>query len=801
MLDQFRQDFWYCLRSLARSPLFTLAVLLTLALGIGANSAIFSVVNEVLLQPLPYEEPGELVTIWESNETSGQPKNEVSPANYFDWRDQATSFEAMPTYVYQAVNLTGDGRAERVQAAFVSADLMQTLGQSPEIGRLFGADDLGEERSLLISHGLWHSRYGADPDIAGKTLQLNGQAARILGVMPAEFDFPREDVQLWILFEVPPGMRDNREFRFLYVIARLADGVSLEAAREEMTTVAQRLEEEYPDSNENWGMQVIPLHEHVVGDVRAALLIILATTIFVLLIAATNVANLMLARATAREKEVATRVAIGAGQRRLLQQFFTESLVITILGAVLGLALAYGGIQLLLAFNPDYIPRLGSLSIDGYVLLFTALLTLVTGLFFGLVPALKVPKKHLPQSLKEGGRSVSSSLGTKQLRHLLVITETALALVLLVGSGLMVKSLISLRQVDPGFSPEGALTFDVNVPGASQYPDNASLIQFYERLEDRLEAIPGVSRVGATTNLPLGGSNMSTGFVVDGQPVPEGGEYEINFRRVSPGYIQSLEIPLLAGRNFEATDTAGSPRVALVNQAFVERYSPNRSPVGLRLDVHEEGQMEVVGVIGDVRHWSLDVPPEPELYLPFTQSPDRFATLVVRTRDHPDQLVGPVREEVESLDPEIPLSGLRSLEDVYASSIARSNLYTGLLTLFAGVALVLAAIGIYGVIGYSTSQRTREIGVRMALGAQRGDVLRLVVRQGLLLVALGTAAGLMIAYFLSQYLDAQLYQVKSTDPATLALTTVILLAVATLACYLPARRAARVSPTSALKES
>jgi putative ABC transport system permease protein len=801
MLERFRQDFWYSLRSLSRAPLFTLAVLLTLGLGIGANSAIFSVVNEVLLQNLPYDDPDELVTIWESNEANGQPKNEVAPANYFDWRDQTTSFEEMATYVYQAVNLTGDGRAERIQAAFVSPELMRILGQPPSIGRLFDTDDLGEERSLLLSHGLWQSRYGSDPDIAGKTLQMNGRAARIVGVMPPEFDFPREDVQLWILFEVPEGLRGDRQFRFLYVLARLAEGVSVEAARDEMTAVAGRLEEAYPDSNENWGMQMIPLHEHIVGDVRPALRIILGTTLFVLLIAATNVANLMLARATSREKEVATRIAMGAGRGRLLQQFFVESLIITVLGAGLGLALAYGGIQLLLAFNPDYIPRIDAVAIDGPVLLFTGLMTLLTGLFFGLVPAFKIPRSGLPQRLKEGGRTSSASTGTKQLRYLLVITETALALVLLVGSGLMVRSLISLQQVDPGFSPDGALTFEVNVPASSRYDDNTSLTQFYERLVDRLESIPGVSRAGATTNLPLGGSNMSTGFVIEGQPVPEGGEYEINFRRVSPGYRQSLEVPLITGRDIEETDTADSPRVVLVNQAFVERYSPNGNPLDLRLDVHQEGQMEVAGVIGDVRHWSLDQPPEPEIYLPYSQSPDRFATLVVKTRDDPEQLKDRVRQEVQALDSEIPLSGLRSLEEVYASSIARSNLYTRLLTLFAGLALVLAAIGIYGIMGYSTSQRTREIGVRMALGAQRGDVLKLVVGQGLRLVVLGTAAGLVIAYFLSRYLDTQLYQVTSTDPATMVLTTVVLLVVATLACYLPARRASRVEPTSALRES
>ena len=799
-------DLRYAARLQRKNPGFTIVAVIALALGIGANTAIFSVVNTVLLRPLPYKDPERLVMVWEEATKQGYPRDTPAAANFVDWRDQNQVFEGMAAFADESFNLTGAGEPERLEGRRVSANLFPLLGVDPQIGRVFTAaeDQPGAQRVVLLSYSLWQGRFGGEPGIVGKSLTLNGESYIVVGVMPARFQFPSSDDQAWVPIAFTQQEAANRDRHYLQVVARLKPGVSLAQGQSEMSTIAARLQQQYPQNNADLGANVQLLHEHLVGDIKPALLILLGAVGLVLLIACANVANLLLARAAVRQKEIAVRVALGARRWRLIRQFLTESVLLSTLGGLVGLAIAYGGLVLLKAFIPENISQAREISMDLKVLGFTFLVSVATGLIFGLAPAVQAARFNQIDTLKEGGRDAATGGSGKRLRGLLVVAEVAISLVLLIGAGLLINSFLRLRNVDPGFRADNLLTMKIVLP-QPKYEEMERRSAFYTDLIQRVQSLAGVRSAAVTTNLPLYRQGNSIGIGIEGQPAPPPGQERIIVTRiVSPGYFDTMGIPLLRGRQLTEQDTDTSPNVVVISETMARRYWPGEEAVGKRIATRRirtpDDWIQVIGVVKDVRQFELIAEPKPQMYLSYRQA-GFFDTrdLVVKTDVEPATLAATVRKTVWEIDKDQPVSNIQTMEDILADSIARQRFSMLLLAIFAAVALVLAGVGIYGVMSYSVAQRTHEIGIRMALGAQTGAVLKLAVGYGLKLVIAGLVIGLIAAFALTRVMSTLLFGVTATDPGTFTLISLLLIAVAALASYVPARRATRVNPIIALR--
>jgi putative ABC transport system permease protein len=800
-MEMIWRDLRHGLRALRKSPGFSAIVVLLLALGVGANTAIFSVVSAVILRPLPYPSADRLVMLPAAHRPNAMGE-EVAPANFLDWRRENRSFERLGAFGPASVNLTGGRTPERVQGAVITPGGLAALGARPLYGRLFLPDEeRPDSRVALLSYGLWKSHFAADPGVIGKVVRLSGFEYPIVGVMPPEFRFPRSDVRIWMPLRITETRAKDRQSRWLYIFGRLRDGVSLSAARREMDGLTRALGVQHPENGKDWGVRVVPLRDHLVGRVRPTLLILLTTTLLVLIIACANIANLQLARAAARRREMAIRSAMGASASAVLRQLLIEGSVLSALGGTFGIVLAQWTLHLLIASSSRSVPRLEEIGIDGRVLLFAVGLSVLTGVIFALVPARSALKADVLGDLREGGRGASSGVGQIRFRRLLTAAEVATALVLLIGAGLLLSSLARLQTVEPGFNSDNVLTMEIVLP-AARYSDNLKRAAFFRELVQRAAQVPGVQRAAGVANLPLSGSNATEGYVVERQPAPDPNDLpEAGYRGVTPGYFQALQVPVLQGRDFSERDTEPSPRVVVVNKTFAQRWWPGESAVGKRLRLSEAGgtSHEVIGVVGDIRHTRLDVPTVPEIYVCYEQHDFDNIVLVVRSRSDPTALGRQLRAEVEKLDPEQPVFNMRTLARVLEESTSEPKFYTTVLSAFAALALVLSTLGIYSVISYSVAQRRHELAIRVALGAQRGDLLALVVGEGMVVAAAGIFAGLVLAWAATRGLSSLLFGVEPDDPLIFAATAALLAGVAVAASLIPALRASRVSPVNALQ--
>lgn len=797
------QDIRYGFRTLLKKPGFAAITVLTLALGIGINSAIFSVVNAVLLRPLPFAEADRLVYVEGLDFRDNTKGGSISPPDFLDYREQTHSFERFAAFQPLSFTLTGEGEPERVTSARVSAGFFETLGVQPVAGgRTFHADEEQDGRNgvVVVSYGLWQSRFGSDPKLVGKTLALNGQNATIIGIMPPNFQFPRE-AQLWtpIAFKTPP--MSLRRSHFLQAVGRLKNGVTLEQAQAEVNNIAHGLEKQYPESNTHFGLGLTLLPERLVGQMRLTLLVLLGAVGLVLLIACANVANLSLARGVSRHREIAIRSALGASRVRVVRQLLTESVLLALGGGGLGLLLAVWSVDLIVAFSPENLPRIKEVTIDWRVLLFTLFVSLLTGIIFGLFPALSTSKSNLTETLKEGSRGTMGAKG-QRLRALLVVSEVALSLMLLVGAGLLIKSFLRLTHVDPGFTVTNVLTMQLSLTRA-KYPEPQQTAAFFQSLVSRIESLPGVQAAGTVTELPLSGQDNYTFFTIEGKPPVAFGslENDASIRVVSPNYFRAIGIPLLKGRFFTDRDSINAPKAIVVSESFARRFLPNEDPIGKRLtiDFGQPWTGEITGVVGSIHHSSLAQEPTGEMYVNHAQTPKPMTNLVVRAAGDPSKLTAAIRSEVQALDKDLPIYNVKTMEQRVSESAAQPRFRTLLLGLFACVALLLASVGIYGVISYSVTQRTHEIGIRLALGAQASDVLRLVVKQGMVLALIGIVIGLVAAFAVTRVMVSLLYGVTATDPVTFVGVSLLLAGVALVACLVPARRATKVDPMIALR--
>jgi putative ABC transport system permease protein len=794
------QDLRFGARALRKKPGFAAVAVVTLALGVGANTAIFSVVNAVLLRPLPYPESERLVRLYEKRPKLGRTRNVVSAPDFIDWRAQSRTFDGMAAYTGWGASLSGQGEPQQITGELASADLFGVLRAEPLLGRAFTAEEdrPGAPRVVVISHGLWQRRFGADPSAVGRPVTLNGESYTVVGVMPPAFQFPDAETEAWAPLALDPQDQSTRGSHFLNVVARLKPGVSVEQAQAEMDTIAARLERQY-QVNTGHGVNVFALHDEVVGGVRRSLFVMLGAVGFVLLIACANVANLLLVRAAARRKEIAVRTALGASRWRVVRQLLTENLLLFVGGGALGLLLAVWGVDLLVAVSPPGTPRVHEIGADAWVFGFTFLISLLTGLVFGLLPALQASKPDLHGALKEGGRDTAGGGGRSRLRGLLVVAEVASAMILLVGAGLLLKSFARLRQVSPGFDTANVLTMQLSLP-QSRYPDEARQADFLRQVLRRLEALPGVRAAGAVAGLPLTGNFASRYFEIEGRPPRPAGEgLNTNFNLASPGYFRALGVPVIAGRQFDERDAAGAPEVVVINETMARRFWPDEDPLGKRLRIANNPWRTVVGVVADVKNDGLSAEPKPEMFYPLLQEPLPFMTIVVRADVEPKSLAPAVAREVRAVDADEPVYDVKTMDERLAESVSPQRLTALLVGFFAALAMTLAGVGIYGVVAYSVAQQTREIGVRVALGAQKGDVIRLVLRRGLSLSLAGVGLGLAGAFALTRVMLGLLYDISPTDPATFAGVAVVLIAVALLACLVPARRATKVDPMVALR--
>jgi putative ABC transport system permease protein len=782
------QDLRYGMRMLLKNPGFAIVAVITLALGIGANTAIFSVVYGVLLKPLPYREADRIVVA------------NISLPDFRDVRESNQVFDQMATWASNLYNVKIDDDTTQVMGAVVSPEFFPMLG-GPMLGRTWRTDE-DMQPLAVISYDFWQSRFQGDPNVIGKTIRLYNEVQTIIGVMPPEFQYPTREFKLWttygLVLSKAPQQMENRQLRISRLVAHLKPGVSAAQAQADMDLISQRLQQQYPETNANARIILTPLYQRIVGDVQPALWVLLATVGFILLIACANVANLMLARTAARERELAIRSALGAGRRRLIQQLLTESLLLSIIGGLAGLFFAMWGIDLLPSLSPANIPRLTAIGINSPVLLFTLGISVVTGSLFGLAPALQL--SNFNRSLKEGGRGTFGDPRGKRLRAALVVVEIALSLVVLIGAGLLMKSMVRLLQVDPGFVAENLLTANVVLV---QFNDPQRRAAAQREILNRISQIPGVQAAGGGTGLPPDIAQRGTRFSVQGVADENGNARFSYFIAISPDYFRALGTPFVEGRAFTERDDAASPKVVIISKSLARNLFPNESAVGKRLQLINPEQSnewrEIVGVAGDVRYGGLNERDGLTIYTPFAQTPFLWNYLMIRTRGLPDTLTQNVRQAVSSVDATVEAADFRTMDQLISRSVAQPRFYTILFGSFAFLALALAAVGIYGVMAYSVAQRTHEIGVRLALGASRGDVLRMVIKQGIILALAGVGLGLLAAYGLTRLIGNLLFDVRATDPMTFVVLSMLLIGVALLACFIPARRATKVDPIVALR--
>jgi predicted permease len=809
------KDIRFALRQLLKQPAFTAIAVVTVALAIGATTAVLSLVHGLLVRPLPYQEPSRLVLLLQHFKSQNLERIPVSPPEFKDYEARAHSFEKLGAFGYTNFNLAGEDRPERISGATVTAGVLPLLGVSPIKGRFFEPDEctLGRDDVVIISARLWQRRFNTDPQIIGRKLLLDGKSFTVVGVMPASFDFPLQlfnlgnggqfggRAEIWKPLAFTDAEMKQRGSRSYAIIGRLAGGTSVAQAQSEIETINAQMRREHPNNysqDNSFGGDVLLLQDLAVAGMRPALLILLGAVFLVLLIACANLTTMLLARAAAREREIAIRVALGASRLRLLKQVFTESVLLSLIGGAAGVVLALWGVELLKTIGAQTVPRLREVNVDLVVLGVTVAICVGTGIIFGLAPGLASARPELTEALKEGGRSSTQGTRRNRLRNGLVIAEVALALVLLSGAGLLIKSFARLQDVNPGFNPRDAVSFEISLP-KTQYPDDASIVRFNNEAQRRIAALPGVEAAGFTTILPLAGTNGDSSFAIerrtqnDSSPSPDE-----EIREVSPDYFRALETPLIRGRFFTNADNADAPLVIIVNQAFARKFWPNEDALGKRIVMGGMSKnpkwITIVGVVGNIRHFGLDIDPKPEMYVPFAQEAYFTTIYVVRSAQDPRTLLPAIRREVQAMDAAVPLANVRTFEKVIVDSVAPRRLSVVLLGVFAGVAVLLASVGIYGVMSFLVVQRTHEIGVRMALGAQRSDVLKLILARSLKLISAGTIVGLIVAVMSTHTLRALLYSVSAFDATTFAVVTVLLGAVALAASYVPAIRATRADP-------
>lgn len=807
-METFLQDIRFGIRMLAKNRAFTIVALLTLGLGIGANTAIFSVVNAIVFRALPYAAPQQLVGVWTKDLNRPGSQYPVSLPTFRDWQQQSHSFTGFAAYAFNRYHISGKEGPDETRAALTTANFFDVMGVAPVLGRSLQASD-DHQRVVVLGDPLWRRRFNADGNVVGKTIDLNSETFTIIGVMPPSFRFPTPDIELWSslapIYDLPGGSRssvgdwiNNRSLNGYRVVGRLREGVLLQQAQAEMNTIAERLAKDYPDSNAGTGVVLVPLRTQMVGGYQKPLIVLLVAVGFILLIACANVANLMMSRTAARDREIAIRRAMGAGQLRLIRQMLTESILLASLGGLLGLLLASWGVQLLLGLTPKDIPRLEGVSVDRAALLFTFIVSIATGVLFGLAPAWHARSLSLNESLREGGRGIAGMARIKRVRGLLVMSEIALAVTLLIGAGLMLKSFQRLTDVNPGFKPDHLLTMAVGLQFV-RYQDPAKQIAFFEQALQRIRSLPGVIAAGACTSLPPSYIQQGTGFSIEGRPVEAGSQQpSAIYMPATAGYLEALGLPLVRGRTIADADTAQAPGVVVINQTLASRFFPNEDPVGRRMTLN--GVLRtIVGVVGDARYQGLGVEAGPQAYVPHAQSPYPGMRIVVRTTTEPTSLIAAVRTQIQSVDSEEGPTRFAPMTALLSESVAQPRFNTFLIGLFAALAFILSAIGIYGVINYDVTQRTGEIGIRMALGAQAPDVVRLILTQGILLTLGGLAVGIAGAFALTRFLSGLLFEVRPNDPVTYVAVSVLLAVVALAACLVPARRATKVDPLVALR--
>jgi putative ABC transport system permease protein len=797
-------DVRYGVRSLLQRPGFTLVAVVALGLAIGATSAMFSVVNSVILKPLHFDDSNNVTIVWESAPKLNFSTFTVSPANFVDWHAQAKSFETMAVYSRTQFTLTGQEAAERIPGAQVSADYFKLVKTPPLIGRTFSPDETqpGKDKVVVVSYGFWNRRMGAKASAVGSALMLNGEPYTVVGVMPQRFMYPSNS-EIWAPIDV--NISQGRGGHYLVALGRLRPGVAVETADAEMKKIAADLAKTYPPTNDGWTALVVNLQDDIVGDIRQSLYILLAAVGFVLLIACANVANLLLARGADRAKEMAVRTAIGASRGRIVRQLLTESVILSLLGGVLGIGLAYAALSAFVSMAPATLPRIQETTLDLTVLLFTIIVALTTGVGFGLFPAFQVTRTNLHDALKESSRGSSSGAERHRVRNLLVAGEVALTIVVLIGAGLLMQSLGKLIGVNPGFNPQNVLTAQFNLPRVTYATDEAQF-SFMNRMLERFAALPGVTRLGTISTLPLSGGSMMISYDIGGRaPRPPQEQPSGHIRFISPEYFETIQAPIVKGRNFTAQDRANSPRVVIINESLARREFPNGDPLGKQMiigygdNTKPQQTPVIVGVVRDMRIISVGGEVEPQYYLPVTQIPFSSVALALRTAGSPTQVSAALREAMKDLDPSIALYGVRAFEDVVAMSMAQTRFNATLLGTFAAVALLLASVGVYGVMAYSVNQRRHEIGIRLALGQTRSSILSMILRQGLQLAAAGAVIGIAGALALTRFLKTMLFNVNPTDLMTYAAVVAVLAAVAAGASLVPARRATRVDPVIALR--